>query len=259
MFRAIGNSFSGLARRPLLFLPAALFAIIDYFLLAGQRYGLVAGMVEAILNKETLLNYVFRTLYANPAAFWTMILAFAITLFLEVWVLFGYSRAAYDLDKNVSSGLALKEAFGMFFEALKYFVFTLFAAIFFLLGLAFSAWVYFYVSYAGIILALISFVLGVAALVGFFFTVPAMATRQLELKRALKDSWAFAKRYFWEIVFLLAILAVINEVILGFAQGWLSSQYPGYGDVVSGVIQAVKLAYSGLAIGLFYVERQKRK
>ena len=86
-----------------------------------------------------------------------------------------------------------------------------------------------------------------------------MATRQLELKRALKDSWAFAQKHLLGIILLLVILIVINEMLLAFAQNWIIAQAPEYEAIASGAFDAIKISYSGMAVALFYIQRQKKK
>lgn len=264
MFRAIAKSFSGLAKRPLLFLPAILFVLADYFLLFGQREQFMDAIALGAFGGQGLLQSMASAFYADQVGFLVMVVALAVLFFLEVFVAFAYSRAAYDLDRNVSSFLAFRETIGMFWEAVKFWIFALFVVLLFLASMTFSLWVYGYVEYLGVIFAAITAVAGIGAFIGLSMTIPAMATRQLELKRALKDSWAFAKKHFWGILLLLIILLVVNEIILGIANAWIvgsliALKFPEYEPVVNGAIQALKLSYSGMAIALFYINRQQKK
>lgn len=218
MIEATKKASLELIRKPLAIAPALALALAMAFAFSSIFMAAFDTLIEFTLENRALnlglfkMSTVFFHNYATGLLFFSG--AIIVLIWLNVILLFFYSKAAMHYEEKDSLSTALSY---MLKSSVKAFWLVVFLLVFaFLFGVLFFALAIFlpigFEAMVFLLLALIIF-LGLVFLRLFAFAVPAMVLEGLNVRDSISASWQFSGKKFPETI-ILSLVAFFGAMVL---------------------------------------------
>jgi hypothetical protein len=265
MIKSIVGAARELGKNPILLLPA----LVAVAIVLGLIYLFVDFALDMVLNVVFLELVPESGLASLPFQFGALyglqLVAIAVLGIISAVVFSSLSffYAAYVRSSGRRKG-AYAKATGSTVGGLgKVFGFTIFLVI---ISLFFAALLWAFVllwqeiEILGIILIALLVLAGFYLYIKLAFVLQALALEKGTVKQALQQSWEFCQKRFWHVVLFLVVIAAINQAIMlvGSFLSDLILEEP-LSLAVLAIFWAVSLAFTGLAMALYYQEKKLGK
>ncbi len=268
LIESIIGSLKALIKKPLVILPAILFALVVFAAGFLLQDALINFIVEVLLlgnlPEGPLLAFPLHIVAMYPIEL--AAIAFLLLLSIVMWIAsaFFYARIANDtLAEKVSIGAAfsatLENASGIVWLGIFFGVISLFA-----LGIT---WVLLALlgtnQLAGIAIAVVLMLLGLLMAYTFIklsFTVYAMAVEKLKARDALAASYKFTAKRFWNIIVFMFVLSIIYGLIIGIGDIIdLAIPDENIGSIIFILFWGFGVSFTNLAMAFFYIKNALEK
>jgi len=262
LINALGAAAKRLVKNPLLLLPAFA-AIAIFFVLA---YAFSPFITNLALDLMVLGNVPDAPLSALPfqmiglygIEFFALLVFFVLSSVLFAALNYWYAAyIAMRLGSKGSMGKASSETINAMGKIVSFTFFILLVGFLFAVLLWISLVIMPFFAPAGLALLALLALAGFYFAIKFVFVLQALAIEDCKLRQALEKSWLFCEGRFWQVLVLVIALSVVYSILLwagGLASGLFSGETESL--VVFAAFWGCFLAYSGLALALYYAEKK---
>lgn len=260
LLESIKESFEFCVKKPLVFVPAVILMLVSIAL-----YDLTTNIMTQVLFRLSTVDvipnvsvfqfpYFMYSIISDQVGIWIgIILLMALINVIVLYWTVRYVMSAKTKTGNIMN--ALQTALKSIANMIILFIFLAVIAIALLEVGLFFVWLSQYLSFIGVIILFLYMLLIVYLLVHFMLIVPAMAVKQCNTGKALREAWEFGNEHWGGILLMLIFLAVINAVlntVLNLAFGVF-----GAGSLMialSAIFSLFFLTYSNVLFGVYYLK-----
>ncbi|MFH1664159.1 MAG: hypothetical protein ABH986_05115 [archaeon] len=259
MINSLIESVLIMVKKPKILLPGIIFMLLDFI----ARYFFEEQSIEVLFKFLEFSSYPVVSLQKMPFQVIAgypgdlMFLGFVLLISSVIGVMLSVSIANYLIEKKSVIGSIIFSIK----NALKILVLVLFFGLMLLLS-GIVLWIAMLFAVEGGILGAIILLL-VILLMGFvlvhFAFVLTLIAKKLNIKQALKESWNFSSKHFFELILLLIGVMLINAVL---SQIYLIVLNTAFGEnelmvLVEMVFSLIILTYSNAVFPLYYLNKSK--
>ena len=263
MIEALLGAAKRIVKNPLLLLPA--FASIAIFFILAYVFSpfLIEVVVELIILENVpdaslnVLPFQLIGLYGLQFAALLVFVVLSGILFAAL----NYWYAAYErleLDGKASIGTACRETVHAIGQIVSFALFILIFGFLLAVLLWFSLIVTMFFELGGLVLFVLFVLAGFYVAVKFVFILQALALDKSNVRKALEKSWNFSQGRFWAVLLFVIGVTVIYGILMSVGTT-VSDLFEGEIEsmIIFAVFWAVFLAFSGLALAIYYSKKAK--
>lgn len=268
MIESIVKGFRAITKKPVVLVPALLFAavtlVIVMFLQDPIIDFIVDGLIAGNLPTGSLIEFPLRLFAMYPAGLMAIAAMAFVSTILWIANAFVYARIANDLE---SGNASLSKAFDAVLanKARIFWLGVFFSIIVMFFGVL--VWLLLVIGSMGQALGIAALVVEVLLLAGLAyiyvklaFVIQAMAVSGLKPKEALVKSWNFTVGRFWHAILFLFTVTVVAQLI------WLAGDVVEFyspsvelGAVAFLLFWTIGVSFSNMAIAFYFIKKELGK
>ncbi len=263
MINALLNTAKRLVKNPLVLLPA-LASIAIFFILAYIFSPFLIELVVEIMILENVPDTALNVLPFQLIGLYGLQIAAVLVFVVLSGILFAalnYWYAAYErleVKGKAGIGMACSETLRAIGQIISFAVFITIFGFLLAILLWFSLIVTLLFELAGLVLFVLFVLAGFYVAVKFVFVLQALAFDKSNVRKALEKSWMFSQSRFWQVLLFVIIVTAIYGILM--SVGSMASDF-FEGEIESAIVfalfWALFLAFSGLALAVYYGKKSK--
>ena len=263
MIEALLGAVKRIVKNPLVLLPAFA-SIAIFFLLAYAFSPFLIDLVIEIMILENFPNVPLNVLPVQLIGLYGLQLAALLVFVVLSGIIFAslnYWYAAYEklsLDGKPSLEKACSTTIHAIGQIISFTFFILIFAFLLAIFIWFSLIITMFFELGGLVLFVLFALAGFYVAVKFVFILQALAFNKSNVRKALEQSWNFSQGQFWQVLLFVIVVTVIYGILMSVGTT-ASDLFEGEIEsmIIFAVFWAVFLAFSGLALAIYYSKKAK--